>query len=85
MSKFLSWFSKIFVLILPTTQAVEAIVTEAKAGASKKQMATEALGVATAIAQSIDPNDTAKINAANQLVSVAIASTVALQNALAGK
>lgn len=85
MKNFLSWFTKIFPLILPTTQAVEGIVTEAKAGATKKQLATDSLGVATAIAQTIDPANTAQISAAQQLVSISIDSVVALQNALKGK
>lgn len=85
MNKFLLWFSRIVPLLMPTTMAVEAIVTEAKAGATKKQLALDSLGVATAVAATIDPSKQDAVTAANQLVSTAIDSIVALQNAIKGK
>ena len=85
MSTFLLYFAKIVPLIAPVTAAIEALVTEAKAGASKKQLALDSLGVATAVAQTIDPAHTAAVSAASTLVSTTIDSIVALQNAVKGK
>lgn len=85
MGTFLKWFGTIVPLLMPITQAVEAIVTEAKAGATKKQLAMDSLQVATAVASTISPEQGDAIKAANALVSGAIDSIVALQNAIHGK
>lgn len=84
MGTFLKYFASILPLIAPVTQAIESLVTEGKSGATKKQLAMDSLGVATAVAQTIDPNDTVSINAAKTLASTTIDSIVAVQNALKG-
>jgi seryl-tRNA(Sec) selenium transferase len=85
MGSFLKWFTLIMPLLMPATQAVEGIVTEAKAGATKKQLAMDSLGVASAVAATVTPTNAAAVKAATSLVSTAIDSIVALQNAIHGK
>lgn len=85
MGAFLLYFAKIVPLIAPVTGAIEALVTEAKAGATKKQLAMDSLAVASAVAQTITPANGAAVTAASTLVSTAIDSIVALQNAIKGK
>lgn len=85
MVNFLKYFYTVLPLIAPATSAIEALVTEAKSGATKKQLAVDSLGVATAIAGTIDPANSSEIHAANTLVSTAIDSIVALQNAFKPK
>jgi hypothetical protein len=85
MGTFLLYFSKIVPMIFPVTTAIEALVTEAKSGATKKQLALDSLGVATAVAQTVSPTNSAAAVAASALVSHAIDGIVALQNAIKGK
>jgi len=85
MKNFLLYFAKIVPMIAPVTMAIEALVTEAKSGATKKQLALDSLAVASAVASTIMPGNSAAVAAASTLVSTAIDSIVALQNAIKGK
>lgn len=85
MLNFVKWFETVLPYVRPSVAAVEQLVTEAKSGATKKQLAIDSLGVATAIAEHIDPANTEEISAANQLVSISIDSAVAAMNAFKSK
>ena len=71
------------VSIVPTVvKDVEAIITEAKQGATKKALALSAVQAATGIAdQTLTGSDLTAANAVSTLVSSTIDSTVAANNA----
>lgn len=71
---------------VPTIVAgIESIHGSNVAGATKKQMAMEALGLASAVAPAIDPQHQSAIEAATMLASQTIDGTVAVMNAAGGK
>jgi hypothetical protein len=62
-------------------QGIEAIHGNAKSGAEKKQLALDALGLASVVDQTIDPSHAQAAQAATQVVSQAIDGIVAVANA----
>ena len=71
-----SLFSKL--AYIPVIVAgIQAIHGEAKSGADKKQMAMDALGLATATAAAVDPGDQAMIQASSNAASTLIDTVVA--------
>lgn len=65
---------------------IEAIVTGAKQGATKKQLAMASLGLATNVATDAVPSDLQPaVSAASSFASSAIDNFVALMNAVKGK
>jgi len=67
-------------LVPGVCQAIEAIHGSAVDGASKKQLALQSLGLAGAVADSVDPAAKAEIDAVTGVVGSAIDSTVSLFN-----
>jgi hypothetical protein len=81
----MNWFTKILgaiPLIGGVVAAIEKIHGDAVSGASKKQLALEALGLATAGAEAVLPGDKLLVDSASALVSQAIDLTVSLFNRL---
>jgi hypothetical protein len=60
---------------------IEAIHGKSKSGAEKKQLAMDALGLASVVDQSVDPTHAAAAQAATQVVSQVIDGVVAVANA----
>ena len=78
----IAYFLRALTLAPQIVNVVEALVTEAKSGATKKQLAMESLGVGTSIAAAIAPQHQANFAAVSAGVSSAIDSIVAVKNAV---
>ena len=79
----MNWLNKILgilPLVGPVVSGIENTHGSSMAGASKKQLALQALGLAYGVASSVIPGDQAEIDAATQLASFAIDTTVSLFN-----
>jgi hypothetical protein len=71
-----NWLQIVFSLTPYIVAGVEKIAGDNASGATKKQMATDALGIATAGAEAVDPNDASITQAASNVTGLIIDSTV---------
>lgn len=76
----MNWLARILQLIPFVVAGVETMHKDAK-GATKKQMAMDALGIASAAAEAGLPSQTPAIQAATQLTSSVIDGVVSFNNA----
>jgi len=79
MSKWLMLVSKLLSAAPVAVVGVEAIAGE-KDGATKKQMALDSLGLSSAVAELVSPENKAMIDAASKAVSDAIDGIVSVAN-----
>jgi hypothetical protein len=75
------WLSLLLSLIPHVITGIETVHGDVASGASKKQMAMDALKAAVGAASVADPGDQTLIDAASGLASTVIDSTVAFYNA----
>lgn len=71
-----NWLQIVFSLTPYIVGGVEKIVGDNASGATKKQMAMDALGIATAGAEAVDPNDAQITQAASNVTGLIIDATV---------
>jgi len=76
-----SWLVKLLSLLPYVVSGIEQIHGDAKSGVEKKQLAMEALGLASGVATAADPSQKAAIAAATDLVSNAIDGVKNVYNA----
>lgn len=77
----MNWLAMLFKLVPYVVAGIEKIHGDQVAGSTKKQMAMDALGIATQGALTGVPNQAAAITAASALTSGMIDNTVAFANA----
>lgn len=78
-----NWLSKalqIIAMVPGVVQGIEALKGEAESGTTKKQLALDALGFGSAVAQAAAPSEQANIQAASAFVGSVVDSSVALFN-----
>lgn len=76
----LNYILKAVTLAPAVVKSVETVVTGAKQGATKKDLAMASLGISKAVAEQFAPEHQEQINAASQIVSIAIDQSVAFAN-----
>jgi hypothetical protein len=80
-SSLMTWLKMVLNLTPYVVAGIEKIHGDSATGASKKQMAQDALGIATAGALDVDPSDTTLIQASSSITGLVIDKTVSDFNA----
>jgi hypothetical protein len=80
-----TWMIKLLSLIPYVVSGIEQIHGDAKTGKEKKQLALEALGLASSSAEAIDSKDASAIQAATFLASTTIDGVKSVYNAVTKK